>query len=171
MTPPLPQAIPAVPVWHWVPLQQPPGQLAALQTQTPPTQAWPTPHAAFVPHLQTPAAQVSVVAAGQAKHALPWFPHLSAEGVRHWLFSQQPPGQLAALQTQVPPTQRWPAPQAALVPHLQTPATQTSVDPVWQEEQTAPLVPQEVALETWQTPLKQQPLGQVVWSHPVQVPA
>jgi hypothetical protein len=43
------------------------------------------------------------------------------------LASQQPPGQLEALHAHTPPTQARPAPQAAPVPHLQTPLVHVSL--------------------------------------------
>jgi hypothetical protein len=89
---------------------------------------------------------VQVWPVGQAVHAAPPVPHSDAhwEAVwRHWpVLSQQPLGQLVALQTHAPLTHAWPAAQAV---------------------QAAPPVPQVVALDVWQVPvLSQQPLGQQV---------
>jgi hypothetical protein len=47
---------------------------------------------------------------------------------------------------------------------------QVSVLVVRQVAQTAPEVPHCVSLVTWQTPLKQHPVGQLLALHPVQVP-
>lgn len=72
----------------------------------------------------------------------PFFPQLVAEGA--WqspLPSQHPVGHEALSQTQLPPTQRLPAPQAAPLPHLHCPEVQLSAV-VPQSTQAPPLVPQ-----------------------------
>jgi hypothetical protein len=61
--------------------QQPVGQLVALQTQAPLTQAWPAAHVApVVPQTHLPLAQVSAVMP-QATQAAPELPHVLSEGV------------------------------------------------------------------------------------------
>jgi hypothetical protein len=147
-TPPVPQAPAWSPGWQPVALQQPEGQFAALQAQVPPTQLWPALHAALLPHLQVPPLQVSASVGSHAEQAAPAAPHLSALGVRHWLLSQQPLGQLAALQTHAPPTQACPwvqaEPASAPPPQRHEPATQRSVNRVAQVAQTVPPVPHAV---------------------------
>jgi hypothetical protein len=112
------QAIPLPPHWesdllvtHPELVQQPFGQFEGEQSpQMPFVHSWPGPHGV---------------------HELPPVPHpdtvLPAWQVPFW--SQQPLGQLVELQTQLPPTQTLPAPQAAPGPHLQVPLEQLSVGP------------------------------------------
>lgn len=89
-----------------LPLQQPVGQLAGLQTHAPPTQRWPVPHAGLAPHLHPPPLQLSARVASQVEHAAPEAPHLEIVGVTQAPASQHPFGQLVASQAQLPPTQR-----------------------------------------------------------------
>ena len=72
--------------------------------------------------------------------------------------------------THTPPTHCWPAPHAAPPPQPQVPAAQ--VLPFVHTTHAAPLLPQAAAVvgET-QAPPWQQPLGQVVESQPVHMPA
>jgi hypothetical protein len=81
-------ALPHTPFWFpgWQTLfasQQPPGQLAALQTHAPPTHASPAPHAGPLPHLHVLPLQVSAVSASHAPHAPPPVPHVASEGALH----------------------------------------------------------------------------------------
>ena len=76
--PPDPQAVRVLPGAQLVPEQHPPGQLVALHTHTPLTQAWPATHCGFVPHLHAPPLQVSASAALQAAHAVPT-PHCEVD--------------------------------------------------------------------------------------------
>ena len=70
------------------------------QTQAPPVHTWLAPQAAFAPHLQTPAAQVSAVAP-HAVQAAPAVPHAAvALGWQFLLASQHPVGQLCGVQAQ-----------------------------------------------------------------------
>ena len=89
-----------------MPAQHPVGQLAALHTQAPPTQRWPAPQAAEVPHWQAPLVQLSAEAASHEVHAAPAMPHCEAVGLTHWSPLQQPLRQLVASQMQAPPLQR-----------------------------------------------------------------
>jgi hypothetical protein len=99
-------------------------------------------------------------------------PHAVTEGVAHEPFmSQQPVGQLVESHAQTPPWQRCPAGQAALPPQVQVPAVHVSVAVVRHDVQTAPDMPHCESAGTWQTPLKQQPLGQLFESQPEHVPA
>ena len=214
------QAPPLVPHWvavvgltHAPPLQHPLAQLAALQTQAPPTQASPAPQAAFVPHLQLPPAQVSAEVAlqvvqaapavpqvasalvwqvpfkqqplaqlpalqpvqalavqvcglGQLEHAPPPVPQAPAWSPGwHTLPAQQPVGQLAALHTHAPPTQRCPAPQAAEAPHWQAPPAQLSAEAALQAAQVAPARPHWAAVGLRHWSAAQHPLRQLVESH------
>lgn len=56
--------------------------------------------------------------------------------------SQQPLGQLVAVQRHMPLWQTWPAPQAAPLPHLHAPLAQLSAVVVLQLLQVPPAVPQ-----------------------------
>jgi len=152
---------------HWAPEQQPPGQDAAVQAQEPEAQVCPAAQAAPLPHLQTPVEQALVLPEQgvQAWPPMPQFAALWADCTMHWPALQQPLGQLAALHTQVEPTQAWPAAQAALAPHAQAPAVQRSpMAP--QLAQLAPAAAQAVAVvgATQAVPL-QQPVGQLAALH------
>ena len=131
---------------------------------------WPTPQAALLPHLQVPPLQLSARIALHAAHAAPGVPQAVAVGEVQAVPVQQPDAQLSTSQMQAPPKQRWPGVHAGPVPQVHAPAVQLSVTIVWQVAQTMPPVPQAVSLDTWHTPPKQQPVGQVVESHPVQEP-
>jgi len=168
--PPVPHAPAAVPVWQASFAQQPVGQLCALHTQRPPEHAWPGAHAGPEPHWHAPPLHESARVASQMAQPPPLVPHIAADGVTHWSFEQHPFGQLCASQVHAPETQRWPLAQAGPAPQPHTPAVQVSVVIVTHERQTSPPVPQRAVSETWQAPLKQQPLGQLCTSQPVQVP-
>lgn len=147
------------------PEQQPVEQLEGVQTQVPFAQTCPAPHAAPAPHRHAPPVQAFVVPV-QAEQAAPPVPHAAAVcavPTMHAPALQQPVGQLAALHTQAPPTQRNPAPHAAPVPQRQAPEVQRSpASP--QLEHAAPAAPQAVALVGVQTLPTQHPLGQLVAS-------
>lgn len=86
------------------PEQQPPGHEVASQTQLPPTQRWPTPHAEPAPHIHAPAAlQLSAVVELHGAHAVPAPPQRAKEGTTHAAPSQQPLGQVLMPQLHVPP--------------------------------------------------------------------
>lgn len=151
-----------------MPLQQP-GQLVGSQTQAPATHFWPTPQAGPVPQLQPASPQPSALAP-QAAQVLPWLPHALTVPVTHCPLEQQPFGQDAGVHWQTPETHCWPAPHAPFAPQPHTPWVQLSVETlVVQSAHTEPSAPQEVSALGRQTPLKQQPLGQVVESQPLQV--
>ncbi len=79
---------------------------------------------------------------------------------------QQPPAQLVPSQVQAPATQCWPARQAAPCPQAQVPsAAQLSLAIGSQVTQGAPPPPHVAALGVEQTPVAQQPLGQVIALH------
>jgi hypothetical protein len=82
----------AVPGWHWLPLQQPVGQEVGVQAQTFAEHSWLEPHFA------------------QAAPPLPQAPEV-LPGWQTPMLSQQPPGQVAALQVAAawhePPLQTW----------------------------------------------------------------
>jgi hypothetical protein len=72
--------------------------------------------------LQTPPEQVEAFRVLHATQADPLVPQVAKlEVVQVPVALQQPLGQLVASQTQAPPTQRWPATQAAPVPQVQVP--------------------------------------------------
>jgi hypothetical protein len=168
--PPVPHAAVWSPAWQTLPAQQPVGQLAALHTHAPPTQRWPAPHAAELPHMQAPPAQLSAEAGLQAVQVAPSMPHCAAVGLTHWSPLQQPLAQLVGSQTHAPPLQRWPAAQAAPPPQVQVPLVQPSVALVRQDAHTAPPMPHWVSVRVWHTPSKQHPLGQWPAEQPVHVP-
>jgi hypothetical protein len=107
-----------------LPLQQPLGQEAALQTQAPPEQAWPLP---------------------QVVQALPPVPQaLADDDVWHWpLLSQQPLGQVDALhepQVWLLGLHSWPVGQSAVELQPQTPLRQTWPTALLAQSTQAPLV-------------------------------
>ena len=72
-------------------LQHPLGQPVGSQTQLPETQCLPLEHWVLLPHLHTPALQVSERTASQAKHEAPLVPHwVAVVGVTQVLPLQQP---------------------------------------------------------------------------------
>jgi hypothetical protein len=152
-TRPVPQAVLLVPATQVVPLQQPLGQLVALQTQAPFTQAWPAAQAEpVVPQTQLPLLQVSALLP-QATQARPLLPHadtvLPATQVP---LEQQPPLQgLVALHAALQTPLLHASSAGQLVSELQP---QTPVDrQTWprpfvvQLTQAAPPVPQVVVLD------------------------
>jgi hypothetical protein len=172
-------------VGQQVKLPRLPTQVVPLAQQPPPTvwlrqtglvEAKPIPQVLPLGQ-QTPLA-VQVWPAGQAAHVAPPVPHSDAhwEGVwRQWpvVLSQQPVGQLVALQTQAPFTHAWPLGQAEPVePQTHAPLVQLSAV-VPHTTQACPLLPQAVrVLPATQVPLRQQPpLQRLVALHAeVQVP-
>jgi hypothetical protein len=81
------------------PEQHPAGQLVALQVQTPPTQAWPTPQEVLLPHRQTPVLQLLALVRSQGPQVRPLVPQFeSVGGVMQVPLLQQPVAQLAAVQ-------------------------------------------------------------------------
>jgi hypothetical protein len=112
---------------HWLPWQQPPGQLVALHTQAPPLeQVWPAAQAAPVPHSHTPPTQ-ALVDPLHGPQAAPPVPQVVAPwlaGTTHAPALQQPVGQLVESHTQAPAWQRCPAAHAAPVPHAHAPPAQ-----------------------------------------------
>ena len=165
--PPIPQKLFDVPGWQTPPLQQPVGQLLALQTHAPPTHWVPEGHGPPVePHTHIPFTQLSAWLGLQLTHAAPPVPQAVAPVVvTHTLPLQQPVGQLLALQTQAPMRHWVPEGHGPPVePHTHFPFTQLSA-PAPQFTQMAPPVPQVLTVAGWQTPPLQQPVGQLVESH------
>lgn len=107
--------------------QQPEGQLFALQTQAPLTQACPEAQAVpLLPQTHWPLEQLSAVMP-QTTHVPPLVPQLEAVGgVWQTLPAQQPVGQLVASHTHTPLTQRVPAGQFPVLPQVHAPLTQLS---------------------------------------------
>ena len=87
------------------------GHDCALQTQAPPTQALPAPHAAWLPHWHWPVtAQLSAWLGSQVTQAAPPSPQVVLDGAAQVDPEQQPPGQFVVLQSlQTPPPQMRPA--------------------------------------------------------------
>jgi hypothetical protein len=80
---------------------------------------------------------------------------------------QHPVGQDAPSQTHVPPKQRWPVPQAALLPQEHAPfASHPSATVGSQLAHMAPGAPHAVTESGLQVAPAQQPLGHEVASHP-----
>jgi len=136
-----------------LPVQQPAHPLASSQMHCPLERHW-------VPELQ-------------ATHAEPPTPQAPLDWAKHWLFEQQPLGQVVPSQTQVPPAQRCPATQAEAAPHAQPPvALQLLADVALHPTQGAPLMPQVANAAAVQVPFSacgQHPAQPVVVSQ-TQVP-
>jgi len=164
--------------------QQPFGHDASLQVHVPPSHTVPAPQGGLVPHMHVPvaASQVSALVAGQATQLTPAMPHVLDDGAWHPLAEQQPFGHERPSQTQLPPAQRLPVPQAGWVPQLQVPAAeQLSARAGSHDTQAAPFVPQatsegmlqfepeqhpkghEVAVQLLQTPLMHAPVLPQSW--------
>src|SRR5207244_309738 len=147
--PPVPQAL-ADGVVQVAPLQQPLGQVVALQTQVPVRQAWPEAQAGPPPQRQAPLTRVSarvVWAAAQAPPAVPERP------------AQQPVGQVVGAQAEAAPEQRRPVVQAGPPPQRQEPL-QLSAKVGLQAAQAAPPEPHALTVGLVQTVPLQQPLEQ-----------
>jgi hypothetical protein len=144
---------------HVAPLQQPVGQVEALQTQVPalpvPLHCEPVRHGFAVPHLQTPATHWLLEVALQATQAPPLVPQAPiafALQVPPVVAVQQPVAQLDALHWQVallplpthcwPPALLWLRVQAPAVPHEQTPLVHRLAVVELQPPQSAPPAPQ-----------------------------
>jgi hypothetical protein len=152
-------------------VQQPPAQLRASHTHTPPAQRWPVGHAGPAPQRHTPPTHPLAASESHAAQAWPAGAQVVRESCTHWSPWQQPSGQLAAVQRHAPETQAWPAPQPpSRVPHTQEPPVQRSVLSPTQLAQTAPPMPHAVLEGAWHAPSKQHPVGHVVPSQPEQVP-
>jgi hypothetical protein len=150
-------------VWQTSFWQQPFGHEPGVQTQLPPTHAWPAWQNPLRPQRHCPPEQVSP-RGPQGTHALPCWPHAVGDGTVQVLPLQQPLGQELALQTHMPPTQAWPAPQGPAEPHLQAPPVQLS--PATPQSTHAPPTGPQAAVEiVVQLRPLQQPLGHDVASH------
>lgn len=151
-----PQAAPFTPqadctgVMQVVPEQQP-GQVMLQPLQAPPLQVW---------------------MFGHGWHSSPALPHaIGFSVVRQMSFVQQPLGQEVESQMHVPPRQCCCGMQAEWEPQLQNPAAeQLSVRSGSQTSQVTPSIPHAPTEEGLQTPLLQQPSGQLMPSQ-TQAPA
>ena len=126
--------------------QQPFGHDCALQTHWLLLQRCPTAHCAPLPQRQPWAVQTVERVASQAAQATPLVPQVISDDMVQVAPAQQPIGHDAALQTQAPATQRWPAPQAAPMPHAHLPARQESATLALQATQAAAPVPQFISV-------------------------
>jgi len=112
---------------------------------------------------------VHVLAEVQVMHAAPARPQaLVLEGDRHWFPPlQQPLGHDVASQTHAPPTHRWPESQKVpRLPQLQSPLRHVSASAGLHDVQAIPGFPQsETVVGEVQTPLLQQPFGQLAALH------
>src|SRR5262249_36404112 len=120
--PPDPQRPSWLPGMHTLPWQQPPAQLAALQTHVPPTHARPAPHAAPVLTLPAPPGREPLGRDLHTRQAPPPAPPGAGGLPLQPPAAQQPPGQDAAPPTHSPPEPPCPLAQAAPPPHEQLPA-------------------------------------------------
>jgi len=113
---------------------------------------------------QAPLMHVSPLA--QGTQALPPVPQAPAEGATQSpMLEQQPVGQDVPVQRHWPFTHSWPGAQGACPPHEQTPPMQLSAVRGSQAPHAAPEGAHEPGDHWRQTPLLQQPPGQVVASH------
>lgn len=163
--PPAPHAAAVLPDWHVFPAQQPLHELES-HTQAPPTQCWPVAQGPFAPQLQRPASQRSLIAGSQARHCCPGAAHaIPLVGVQT-LPAQHPLGHDVASHTHAPPTQRWPAVQAAPPPQLHVPSiAQRSELTVSHAAHAIPGAAHVVGESTSHVAPLQQPLGHDVASH------
>jgi hypothetical protein len=144
--------------WQAPATQQPAGHEDASHTHAAEEQRWPARHAAAAPHRHSPVAEQASPAGPQSVQAAPAAAQAVAERVVQALPRQQPSAQEVASQTQPPATQRWPASQAAPVPHRQPEAPQRSArsaSQAWQEaawEPQASIVAGDTQAEPWQQP-------------------
>jgi hypothetical protein len=169
--PPVPQAVALLPGRQLVPEQHPPGHEVPSQTHAPPTQRAPLGHAAPVPHTQAPPAEQASAVRSQRTHAPPDLPHAVSEAGRQVDPAQQPVGHDVASQTQLPPRQRWPAPQDGPAPQAHEPAAvQWSAVAALQVVQAPPPAPQRASVAETQLVPSQQPVGHEVASQ-TQAPA
>ena len=169
-SPPAPQAASVRPERHRLPEQQPPHDRGS-HTHVPPAHRWPAPQGGPMPHWQAPVeAQLLAVARSQAVQVAPPVPHDWNVRGSQTSPSQQPEGHEPWSQTQVPAAQRWPGPQAAVLPQRHPPSEQESARWESQAVQTPPAVPHAAgdAARHFRT-ASQQPVGQVVGSQ-VQTP-
>jgi hypothetical protein len=87
------------------PEQQPLGHELESQMHAPSEQICPVPHAAPDPHEHAPEVEQWFAFVGsQETHMFPSVPQLESDAVLHVVPEQQPAGQDAASQTQLPPT-------------------------------------------------------------------
>ncbi len=170
--PPEPQAVSVLPGMHVDPLQQPLGQLAALQTHRFETQRCVAPHSAFEPHRQLPAdEQLFARFASQALQVCPLPPHCEAVGgaTQSFAAEQQPLAQLVPSHTHAPPTQWRPTGHWALLPQRHWPVAQALARTASHAKQAPPSTPHWPAVVAVMhvEPL-QHPLGQVAALQPEQ---
>ncbi len=170
-----PQLAPPVPhvaldgALHTLPEQHPEGHEAASQTQTPPEQRSPTPHAAPAPQAQLPARHESALAGSHVAQPAPPVPHVASVDARQTLALQQPLAHDVASQTHAPPTQCWPATHAGPVPQVQVPAAHVSVSVESQTPHAPPATPHAPAVGEARQLLPWQHPAQVA-AHPAQLP-
>ena len=146
--------------------QQPVGQEVPSHTQVLATHRWPTAHAAPLPHRQVPVAEQLSERMSHATQVAPASPQLPGARARQVAPLQQPLGHDVPSHTQPLLVHRWPAWQAAPVPHAQLPSgPHRSAFVVSQAAHAAPLAPQVASVGVLQTPPVQQPLGHDVASH------
>jgi hypothetical protein len=140
-----PQAAPVRAVQTF-PEQQPEVQVDALHWQTPETQADPMEQAAKTPQRQAPLLQTLARVVSQTWHWAPLAPQAESAvpSGTQVVPEQQPVGQEVALQTQAPPEQTCPLPQAGPPPQVQAPV---AAQPSATSPQSWQVVPG--ALQAW----------------------
>jgi hypothetical protein len=113
---------------HTLPAQHPLGHDVASQTQDPCEQCRPAPHAAPVPHRQTPSEeQLSAACAPHTTQVDPAEPHVASERSVHVDPVQHPLGQEVPSHTHRPPAQCCPTVQGVAPPQVHAPAVHPSV--------------------------------------------
>jgi len=159
--PPLPHIAAVVPGRQEMPEQHPDGHDVPSQTHTPAWQRAPSAHGGPFPQAQAPIGVQRLAVAPQRTQAAPATPQVAGARGRHTPPAQQPSTHAAASHTQAPPTQRWPAVQAAPAPHTHTPlAVQVSDVTGSHGLQTLPAVPHFAKLGVAQLLPSQQPVEQ-----------
>ena len=166
--PPLPHA-PTAGVVQTLPLQQPLGQEAALQTQTPPTQFCPPLQAAPPPQLQAPLVQPSARVESQARQLEPPEPQVATAAVVQVTPEQHPAGHVAELQPEhEPPEHVWPLGQ---VWHVWPPAPHMAGwSPAWQVVPLQQPLGQDVPSQTQVPPEQRWPAAQTAPAPQAQAP-
>jgi hypothetical protein len=158
---------------HCVPEQQPLGHDIGSQMQWPAEHTWPVTHdEPLVPHEHAPEdRQRSASVVSHMTHPAPSVPQLEVEEGLHVPPEQQPLGHEALSHVQAPPTQCCPEPQGGLVPQVQEPAEHMSAVKGLHAVHATPLVPHVMNDDgLLHVGPEQQPVAQLVTSHPVQVP-
>lgn len=155
-------------LWHTPPLQHPPAQPTPSQAQVLlAVQCRPAAHGALGPQPQVPLArQVLDRTASHPRHAPPSAPHEAKSAGETHVVPLQHPAHVAGSHSQAPPLHRCPTLHMGLAPQVQAPSRHASARRGSQRVQTLPALPQVETPASKQLPPEQQPLLQLVESHP-----